>query len=106
MIASERIKREGLELKRQARINEILDILQEECAEVIQAISKCRRFGIDNEYTKGTGTQRENLVQELGDVALLIELLGSYNVYTPGELKEAMDRKSIKLNKWSRIYED
>ena len=49
------------------KVEEILDILQEECAEVIQAISKCRRFGIENVYKDG-GTQREHLVQELGDV--------------------------------------
>ena len=28
--------------------SEVMDILQEECAEVIQAVSKIRRFGIDN----------------------------------------------------------
>ena len=28
--------------------NEVMDILQEECAEVIQAVSKIRRVGIDN----------------------------------------------------------
>ena len=58
-----------------SKINEILDILQEECAEVIQAISKCRRFGMDNVYIKGSGTQREHLVQELGDVRLLLSLI-------------------------------
>lgn len=88
------------------KVNEILDILQEECAEVIQAISKCRRFGIDNVYSKGTGTQREHLVQELGDVTLLIELLKAYHVYTDTELKEAQERKAQKLTQWSKIYED
>lgn len=87
------------------KVSEILDILQEECAEVIVAISKIRRFGIDNSYKEG-GTQREHLVQELGDVTLLIELLQSYQVFHPRELKEAQDRKAQKLNKWSTIYED
>ena len=31
-----------------AKEKEVLDILQEECAEVIQAVSKIRRFGISN----------------------------------------------------------
>jgi len=88
------------------KVNEILDILQEECAEVIQAISKCRRFGMDNEYIKGEGTQREHLVQELGDVRLLIELLHSHQLFTEKEIKEAGTRKSIKLSKWSTIYEN
>jgi NTP pyrophosphatase (non-canonical NTP hydrolase) len=87
------------------KVNEILDILQEECGEVIVAISKIRRFGIDNSYKDG-GTQREHLVQELGDVTLLIELLHAHQLYTQTELHEAQVRKAQKLNKWSKIYED
>ena len=87
------------------KVNEILDILQEECGEVIVAVSKIRRFGIDNTYKDG-GTQREHLVQELGDVTLLIELLRAHNIFTEQELHEAQVRKSQKLVKWSKIYED
>lgn len=87
------------------KINEILDILQEECAEVIVAISKIRRFGIDNSYKEG-GTQREHLIQELGDVSLLIELLEANHVFNVRQLKEAQDRKAQKLNIWSNIYKD
>ena len=89
-----------------SKVNEILEILQEECAEVIQAISKVKRFGMDNVYLKGEGTQREQLVQELGDVTLLIELLQSHNVFTELELRTAQLHKSKKLAKWSKIYED
>jgi hypothetical protein len=87
------------------KVNEILDILQEECAEVVVAVSKIRRFGIDNSYKDG-GTQREHLIQELGDVTLLIELLKAYEVFTEAELHEAQVRKSQKLKQWSTIYED
>ena len=87
------------------KVNEILDILQEECGEVIVAISKIRRFGIDNNYKDG-GTQREHLVQELGDVTLLIDLLKAHNIFTEQELHEAQVRKSQKLTQWSNIYED
>ena len=61
------------------KIDEILLITQEECAEVIQAVSKCRRFGIEEQNLKSGRTQREELVQELGDVTLLIELLKNKN---------------------------
>ena len=88
------------------KTEELLDILQEECAEVIQAISKCRRFGMENEYIKGTGTQREHLVQELGDVRLLIELLHANQLYTEEEIRAAERNKQIKLSKWSTIYEN
>ena len=89
-----------------SKINEILDILQEECAEVIQAISKCRRFGMDNVYIKGSGTQREHLVQELGDVRLLIELLKSQELFNEAEIHQAELNKSKKLVIYSKIYED
>jgi len=86
------------------KVNEILDILQEECAEVIVAISKIRRFGIDNSYKDG-GTQREHLIQELGDVTLLVELLKAHGIYTEQELLDAQRRKAFKLTQWSKIYE-
>ena len=91
--------------KRAKKVNEILDILQEECAEVIQAISKCRRFGIDEIHIKSGQTQREQLVQEIGDVTLLIELLHSYQLFTQQELRTAEQNKANKLTKWSTIYE-
>ena len=87
------------------KINEILDILQEECAEVVQAISKARRFGLDNVYLKGQGTQRDQLVQELGDVSLLIDLLKSHYLFTEAELNSAKLSKAAKLTKWSTIYD-
>ena len=88
-----------------SKIEEILDILQEECAEVIVAVSKIRRFGIENTYKDG-GTQREHLIQELGDVTLLIELLKAHNLYNDKELHAAQVIKSQKLVKWSNVYED
>lgn len=88
------------------KVNEILNILQEECAEVIQAISKCRRFGMENVYLNGEGTQREQLVQELGDVRLLIELLHAHQLFTEQEIKAAERRKATKLSKWSTVYEN
>jgi NTP pyrophosphatase (non-canonical NTP hydrolase) len=87
-----------------SKIPEILDILQEECAEVIVAVSKIRRFGIDNTYKEG-GTQREHLIQELGDVVAMIYLLTEHGVLTEQDLKNASDIKFNKLKKWSTIYE-
>ena len=93
-------------IKSERKINEILDILQEECAEVIQAISKCRRFGIEEQNLKSGRTQREELVQELGDVSLLIELLHAHQLFTHSELNTAKSNKATKLSKWSTIYND
>ena len=86
------------------KITEILDILQEECGEAVVAISKCRRFGMENSYKDG-GTQREHLTQEAGDVILLLDFLIENNIFTQAELDAAKLRKKEKLKVWSRIYE-
>ena len=80
------------------KVNEILDLLQEECGEVVTAVSKCRRFGLEE--------NREKLVQELADVSLLIELLHAHELYTHSELNSGKNLKAQKLNKYSTIYED
>jgi hypothetical protein len=87
------------------KVNEILDILQEECAEVIQNVSKCRRFGLNNVYLNGSGTQRENLVKEIGDVVAMIDLLKEHGIVSDEELDVAKQNKFNKLKKWSTIYE-
>lgn len=87
-----------------SKIQEILDILQEECGELVVAASKVRRFGLDNSYKDG-GTQREHLTQEAGDVMLMIHLLVEQGVFTIEELQQASQRKEQKLKIWSKIYE-
>jgi NTP pyrophosphatase (non-canonical NTP hydrolase) len=89
---------EETKIKSERKIKEILDILQEECAEVVQAVSKCRRFGLTE--------NRDKLVQELADVSLLIELLHAYQLYTHTELHLGKNLKAQKLTKYSTIYED
>lgn len=83
---------------------EIMDILQEECGELIVAISKVRRFGLYNMYKEG-GTQKEHLIQEAGDVLLLIDLLKKEGIFTDHELEKAKERKLEKLKVWSNIFE-
>lgn len=87
-----------------SKLQEILDILQEECGELITAISKVRRFGLDNSYKDG-GTQQEHLTQEVGDVMLLIELLEDQGVFSRAEVEAAKIKKAEKLKVWSKIYE-
>ncbi len=82
---------------------EILDILQEECGELIVAISKVKRFGIDNTYKEG-GTQRAHLTQEAGDVLRMIQLLTAHGVISAAEVEDASTRKAEKLKQWSSIY--
>ena len=50
-------------------------ILQEECAEVVVAVSKIGRFGMDNFKPGKPKTNREHLEEELGDVLAMIDIL-------------------------------
>ena len=80
---------------------EVLLILQEECSEVIQATSKCFRFGMNGQYQEQTN--RDRLEQEIGDVLAMIELLESQGEISRERLNEAKRRKFKKLSEWSTI---
>jgi NTP pyrophosphatase (non-canonical NTP hydrolase) len=83
---------------------EILDILQEECAEVIVEVSKCRRFGLESQHYKTGQQHREMLEQELGDVLAMLKLLMEAGVVSEQGLEQAAERKLEKLKKWSSIF--
>ena len=83
--------------------NEVMDILQEEAAEVIQAVSKIRRFGMDNAKPGTNYTNREHLEEELGDVLAMIDILMINEVVSWGNLHKAKRAKIEKLKKWSNI---
>jgi NTP pyrophosphatase (non-canonical NTP hydrolase) len=87
------------------QIDEVMDILQEECAEVIQAVSKISRFGIDNLKPGKPKTNREHLEEELGDVLAMIDILLEKGVVINSHLESAKAAKIEKLKKWSNIYE-
>jgi len=87
------------------KTKEILNILQEECAEVIQAVSKCDRFGIDNFKPGKPKTNREHLAEELGDLQAMIDLCVKFNLVGSEQISIAADNKIAKLKKWSTIFE-
>lgn len=81
-----------------------MDILQEECAEVIQAVSKISRFGIDNAKPGTEYSNREHLEEELGDMLAMIDILKEMGVVSWGNMEVAKRDKIEKLKKWSNIY--
>ena len=83
---------------------EVMDILQEECAEVIQAVSKISRFGIDNHKPGKPKTNREHLEEELGDMLAMIDIMLEKNVISKNNLDIAKRAKIEKLKQWSNIY--
>ena len=83
--------------------NEVMDILQEECAEVVQAVSKIRRFGIDNAKPGKDQTNREHLEEEVGDMLAMIDILLINDIVSWSNLHRAKRAKIEKLKKWSNI---
>lgn len=60
-------------MKPTKRQQEALDLLQEECAEIIQIISKIRRFGLDSVHQAKSNYQQ--LTEELTDFKILVDYL-------------------------------
>lgn len=82
-----------------------MDILQEECAEVIQAVSKVRRFGMDNYKPGKPLTNREHLEEELGDLLAMVDIMLEQHIVAWGNLEVAKKAKIKKLHEWSNIFE-
>jgi NTP pyrophosphatase (non-canonical NTP hydrolase) len=89
----------------QEKINEVMNILSEECAEVIQAVSKINRFGMDNYKPGKPKTNREHLEEELGDLMAMIDILQEMDVVSYTNIERAAEAKHEKLKQWSTIYE-
>jgi NTP pyrophosphatase (non-canonical NTP hydrolase) len=83
---------------------EVMLIAQEECAEVIQAISKCFRFGPDDEYNGQTNKHR--LEEEVGDLLCMIRLMMNQGMINENNVNKASVQKKIKLETWSNIFDE
>lgn len=82
-----------------------LTVLQEECAETIQIISKIFRFGAEDWHPNDIlkTSNKERLIWELADILAVIDLLKDN-----GFLKEMEDEKTVeklKANKIKKVEE-
>jgi hypothetical protein len=84
-------------------MNETLVILQEEAAEVIQAISKIHRFGIDNHCPITGESSLETLHKELGDLQCMIDLCIDQGIVIPARIRYYSQAKREKLKLWSNL---
>ena len=84
-----------------------LDMLAEECAEIIQAICKAKRFGLEgnklHQQETKLSTPQEYIIQEVGDLLSVIE-----RMLNSGELpwRKLDDAKHRKHNKIRTLFED
>jgi NTP pyrophosphatase (non-canonical NTP hydrolase) len=85
-------------------LKEIMLILQEECAEVTQAVSKCMRFGPDQMKPGKDKTNLNMLEEEIGDLFAMVELLVDMKIgVTQTGISLAKKQKFEKLKKWSNL---
>ena len=85
---------------------ECLNILQEECAEVIQAASKIKRFGLIGKRVSDTFTNIQHIETEIGDVLALIELCQKAGLGISEEnIQRAKVNKFEKLSRYMHTWE-
>jgi NTP pyrophosphatase (non-canonical NTP hydrolase) len=83
---------------------EVMLILQEECAEIIQAASKCFRFGMDQIKPNKEQTNVQMLEEEIGDLFAMVELLTDLDIGVTVEgIELAKRNKFKKLALWSSL---
>lgn len=84
------------------KILELLNCLQEECAEVIQAISKIKRHGFlsKHPFIENSLTNQEHLMKELGDVDAVRQLLEESGVISPRVVEHFRREKLCGIHQW------
>ena len=88
------------------KIKETLVITQEECAEVIQSVSKILRFGFDSSYPfEDSATTRECLEMEVGQLLCMIDILMEQGVLDTSNVEQSKQHKRLKLKEWSSIFD-
>jgi NTP pyrophosphatase (non-canonical NTP hydrolase) len=85
---------------------EIMLIAQEECAEVVQAISKCFRFGFNEKHPSEIFTNQQRLEEEVGDLLCMIDLMVEKNIINGVAIDTASLKKKEKLKTWSNIFDE
>lgn len=86
-------------LKHNDSCTELLTILQEECAEVIQIASKLKRFGQDHHTI-------QRFVKELGDLQCMIDLCQEYDLVSFTDIEANAKMKREKLKIWSDLVNE
>ena len=79
--------------------HELFIITTEECSELSKECMKYLRWGMDKQ-------RQQNLVNELGDVKCMIDLMVEFGVVSEQELEESAKLKRSKLKRWSKLFDE
>lgn len=82
------------------RLEELLIILAEECAEIQQAAIKCVRFGMDSVYMDKSN--RNNLESEIGDFMAMVKLIMEETEFSEANVMNAAEKKLVKIERFMR----
>lgn len=104
MIIEEKQERYMETMKRLERelqvVRELMMITAEECGELTQVCCKVlRRDQLDDKY-------REKLIEEVGDVVCMVELMIEHGVLTKKEINARVKVKRDKLKVWSTLINE
>jgi NTP pyrophosphatase (non-canonical NTP hydrolase) len=80
--------------------DELLKILIEECAEVIQRATKAQRFGLAEVQPGQDLSNAQRLAQEIGDVKCMVDRLIHYRLILSGHVVDAQAAKGKKLHRY------
>jgi len=80
-----------------------VDILQEECAEVIQALSKCKRFGKDQVHPETKISNRNALTTELGQLLFMIDEVVKQEELSLVDISNAYAHKRATKKHWDQF---
>jgi len=75
----------------------LLDKLQEESAEIIQAVSKVRRFGEQNHHPDRNKTNLQELVEELEDFLAIVAALEHSRYFDLSQNQQNIHKKTLQL---------
>ncbi len=82
-------------------INELMIITMEECGELTQACSKVLRTMSQEGDVRADALDK--LIQEVGDVMCMIELMEDHGLMKRTEILAGVDAKRAKLRRWSNL---
>ena len=81
-------------------------VTQEECAEVIQAISKVFRFGLNQLHPTTGVSNKEQLEEEIGQLVYMLGQLTALWRLDGLNVYEAYEEKGNKLTKYEAYFPD
>ena len=80
------------------KTRELMTLTSEECGELVQACMKIARDGLEKHRVAA-------LLEEVGDVQCLIDLLVKHEIVTEKAIKRRVKVKHNKLKRWSNLYD-